>query len=246
MFRRRSRTPPRGNNARSGRPGRGGNWKKPWTPAYKCKSNGHNGPANNTIPELKIHYFDCSSIHEADKCITTMNAIISYLGTQYGGNICTTLENTKDYESPPPEDPEKRYGYKDLKDTNGKTIFKLAKDQITYSLQKEFDYEMQAFVKRKQNLAVHKEKAYWIMLDQCSEPLQNRNKNSAKWENISATQNYIDLAELIKVLVFKYEEDQYLPLSIFNAKSAFYMFSQGNMQLSDYREKDSNLIQVLL
>ena len=73
---------------------------------------------------------------------------------------------------------------------------------------------MQAFVKRKQNLAIHKEKSYWIIWDQCSEPLQNKIKNSTKWENISATQNCIDLAELIKVLVFKYEEDQYMPLSI--------------------------------
>ena len=81
---------------------------------------------------------------------------------------------------------------------------------------------------------------------ECSEPLQNKIKNSTKLENISATQNCIDLAELIKVLVFKYEEDQYLPLSIFNAKSAFYMFSQGSMQLNDYREKYSNLIQVLV
>ena len=87
MLRRRSRTPPRGNNTRAGRFGRGGNWKRPWTPAYKSKSNGHNGPANNTILELKNHYFDCSSIHEADRYITTILAIISYLGTQYKDDI---------------------------------------------------------------------------------------------------------------------------------------------------------------
>ena len=37
-----------------------------------------------------------------------------------------------------------------------------------------------------------------------------------------------------------------MPLSILNTKLAFYMFSQGSMQLSDYREKYSNLIQVLV
>ena len=74
----------------------------------------------------------------------------------------------------------------------------------------------------------------------------NKIKNSTKWANISATQNCIDLVHLIKVLVYKYEEDQYMPLSIFNAKSAFYMFNQGNMALSDYREKYNNLIQVLV
>ena len=93
---------------------------------------------------------------------------------------------------------------------------------------------------------MHKEKAYWIIWDQCSEPLQNKIKNSPKWVKYSATQNSIDLAVLIKQFVFKYEEDLYLLLSIFNAKSAFYMFSQGNMHLSDYREKYTNLIQVLV
>ena len=57
---------------------------------------------------------------------------------------------------------------------------------------------------------------------------------------------FIDLVELIKILVYKYEEDQYMPLSIFNAKSAFYMLSQGSMPLSDYREKYTNLFQVLV
>ena len=136
------------NNTRSGRFGRGGKWKKPWTPGYKSKSSGHNGPANNTISGLKNHYFDCSSIHEADRYITTMKAIIFYLGTQYGGDISTTLENMKDYEPPAPVDPETKFNYVDLLDEDGKTVLKLAKDQITYSQQKDFDYKMQDYVKK--------------------------------------------------------------------------------------------------
>ena len=93
---------------------------------------------------------------------------------------------------------------------------------------------------------MHKEKPYWIIWDQCSEPLQNKIKYSTEWYNILATQNCIDLAELIKIFVFKYEEDQYLPLYFLNTKSAFYMFSQGSLPLNDYREKYSNLVQVLL
>ena len=69
MFRNRSRSPAKGNNSRSGRFKNGGNWRKPWTPGYKTKPTGHNGPANNTIPELKEHYFDCSSIYEVKECM---------------------------------------------------------------------------------------------------------------------------------------------------------------------------------
>merc|ERR1712214_141400 len=175
----------------------------------------------------------------------TMKAIVSYMGTNYGGDISTTLENLKVFQPPVPEDPVTKYNYKDIYDKEGEKIIKLAKDQITYSQQKEFDYEMQAYVKRKQNLANDKEKAYWIIWDQCSEPLQNKIKNSPKWPTISSTQNSVDPVELIEQLVYKYEEDQYMPLSIFNAKSAFYMFNQGNMALNDYRDKYVNLVQVL-
>ena len=157
---------------------------------------GSHGPANNTIPELKDHYFDCSSIHEADRFITTMKAIVSYMGTNYGGDISTTLENLKVFQPPAPEDPVDKYKYKDIYDEKKENIIKLAKNQITYSQQKEFDYEMQAYVKRKQNLANHQEKAYWIIWDQCSEPLQNKIKNSPKWPNISANQVHLILINI--------------------------------------------------
>ena len=55
-----------------------------------------------------------------------MKAIISYLGTQYGGEPYTALENMKDYEPNPPEDPVKKYKYFFLLDDDGKTILKLA------------------------------------------------------------------------------------------------------------------------
>ena len=43
-----------------------------------------------------------------------MKPIISYLGTQYGGDISPTLENLKDYDPPAPMDPETKYKYKDI------------------------------------------------------------------------------------------------------------------------------------
>lgn len=73
-----------------------------------------------------------------------------------------------------------------------KTVIKLDKDQITYAQQKEFDYEMQAYVKK--YLLVHREKAYWIIWDQCSEPLQNKIKIYTKWDNISSIQKLYRLS----------------------------------------------------
>ena len=238
MFRRRPRTPPRKGRAPGGR----GMFRKPWTPGNKTKIKKGPGPAECTIPELKHHYFDCGSIHEADRYITTNKAIIAYMGATYGGDIKATLENCRIFTFPEPDDPVDNYN--DIEDKDGKVV-RYAKNQMTYKEQKKFDHEMSAFVKRKELLAKHMEQAYSIYLNQCTEYLQDKLKNTQRWETVSSTQNVLDLIELIKIIVFKYEEQQYLPLSVFNAKSAFYMFNQGSMNLNEYREKFNNIVQII-
>ena len=79
---------------------------------------------------------------------------------------------------------------------------------------------------------------------QCSETLQHKLKNSKRWEIISTTQNPIDLLEQIKVISYRYEEDKYLPMSIHNAKSAFYRFNQRDLSLNDYRERYTNVVEI--
>ena len=53
------------------------------------------GPAEDSIPKLTKHYFDCTSFNEADRYINTKEKIISYLGTKYGGDLRLTLEKQK-------------------------------------------------------------------------------------------------------------------------------------------------------
>ena len=55
-----------------------------------------------------------------------MKAIVSYMGTQYGGDISTTLENLKDFEPPPPEDLVDEYNYKDIYDEKAEKLIKSA------------------------------------------------------------------------------------------------------------------------
>ena len=171
------------------------NWKKPWTPGIKHKSRASTGPANNTIPELKNYFFDCSSIHEADRFISSKKAIIAYLGAKYGGDIKATLENMQVFEPDEPDDPATKYS-NDV-DDEGK-ITRYAREKMSYKEQKRFDNEMAVFVKRKQNLANTMEQAYCIFLDQCTEFLQDKMKNSKKWATISSTQNVINLLELMQ------------------------------------------------
>ena len=174
-------SPHRGKRYSGGR-GRG-MFRKPWTPGNKAKIKSTVGPANCTIPELEDHYFDCGSIHEADRYITTNKAIIAYIGAKYGGDIKATLENCEVFQFPEPEDPKDVHGLVDILADDG-TVIRSAKDQMTYKQQKKFDCEIQAFVKRKERLATHMEQAYNIYLNQCTEYLQNKMRGSEHWSTV--------------------------------------------------------------
>ena len=124
------------------------------------------------------------------------------------------------------------------------TITKKARDKISYSEKKNFDKEIANYVERKRKLAGHMEIAYSVIWGQCSETLQHKLKNSKNWGTISTTQNPIDLLEQIKIISYRYEEDKYLPMSIHNAKSAFYKFNMRDLSLNDYRERYTNVVEI--
>ena len=236
MFRGRGRSNRRRNQRGSGR----GFFRSRGKPQNKRSTIG-TGPADCTIPELKEHYFDCNSYNEADRYITTKDAIVQYMGTLYGGDIRMTLDKGKVYEIPKPKDPIKEKGLQDIMSDDKKTVIRKAEDQLDYSVRKTFEKELTNYVQRKETLQRDMEKAYTIIYGQCSVQLQHKLKNSEKWETISSTQNVINLLELIKMIVYKYKEEQYTPLSIHNAKSAFYKFNQGDLTLNEYRVRHDNV-----
>ena len=103
---------------------------------------------------------------------------------------------------------------------------------------------MSNFVTRKQRLHSDMEKAHSVIFGQFSDQLQHKLKNSQKWESISSAHKVLDPLVLIKMIVYKYKEDHYLPLSVHNERSAFYTYNQGNLGLNDYREKFNNMVEI--
>ena len=49
------------------------------------------------------------------------------------------------------------------------------------------------------------------------------------------------LLEAIKTIIYKFEDQKYLPLSLYNAKTNFYNLQQGMMTNTDYLDKFMNL-----
>jgi hypothetical protein len=49
---------------------------------------------------------------------------------------------------------------------------------------------------------------------------------------------------MIKAVVFKFEDQKYLPLSIHQAKTNFYSFRRATLDHSDYLERFNNLVNM--
>ena len=56
--------------------------------------------------------------------------------------------------------------------------------------------------------------------------------------------NITGLIKTIRSVIFKFEDQRYLPLSLHHAKSKFYYFCQNNLSNPEYLEKFTNLVDM--
>ena len=61
---------------------------------------------------------------------------------------------------------------------------------------------------------------------------------------MSSTYDMFALLEAIKTMIYKFEDQKYLPLSLHNTKTNFYNFRQGTMTNTDYLNKFMNLTEM--
>ena len=54
----------------------------------------------------------------------------------------------------------------------------------------------------------------------------------------------LGLLEAIKTIIYKFEDQKYLPLSLHHAKRNFYAFRQGNLSNPDYLDRFMNLVDM--
>ena len=85
------------------------------------------------------------------------------------------------------------------------------------------------------------QKSYSLIFGQCTELLKSKLKSSVNWDAMSSTYDMFTLLEAIKTIIYKFEDQKYLPLSLHNAKTNFYNFRQGTMTNPDYLDKFMNL-----
>ena len=141
-----------------------------------------------------------------------------------------------------PEDPSANYN--DIIDPNNGEVIQTAQDQVTYLERKIYDNEIIAMVKRRNSLKSNLQKAYSLILGQCTDLMKDKLKASTRWNDIKSRQDALQLLNEIRTITYKFEEQKYLPLSIHNAKATFYSFRQGNLTNSDYFQRFKNYTDI--
>ena len=173
--------------------------------------------------DLEGYIFDCSDSRQADKYITEIKIIAEYVGAEfkYGGNIRSSIENSKRFEIPMPTAPS---------------------DNDTALLKMILNRNIDIYVKHDGILDENLQKAYYLIHVQCTELLKSKLKTSANWETVSSQYDMLVLLDAIKTIIYKFEDQKYLPLSLHHAKRNFYAFRQGNLPNPDYLDRFMNLV----
>jgi len=177
------------------------------------------------------HVFDCSDLRQADMFNTTKKCLAEYVGAtfKHGGDIRAYIEQGKMVDILLPEDPAKKYK---------------AGDAVPRVEQIRFKKSIDATVKRQVTLDENNKRAYSVALGQCTELLKSKLHSSKNWERISANQDVLQLLDEIKSIVFRFEEQKFIPLAGHQAKSIFYSFCQNNLSNADYFEKFRNHVDI--
>jgi len=178
--------------------------------------------------------FDHSDYKQADKYQRTVKRISKYAGSEFkhGGDICSSIVNEAKITvllltTPTVTDP----------------LMPTAQEQLQLML---FKGKVDAFIKRCAILDDNVQKAYSLILGQCTNLLQSKLKQQRQWLRTSLDQDAISLLAMIKAITFKFEDQKFLPLALHQAKCSLYAFRQGNMSCHEYLQKFQNLVDVAL
>ena len=215
---------PAGRGRGRGRGGRGGTPQPPRQPVAKFKGN---------CTDLSGYIFDCSDYKQADTFVNTLKRISEYVGTEYKhrGDIRSSIINEAKLTVPIPASP-----------TAPVDADALTPEEEVASII--FKGELAEYIKRKSMLDDNVQKAYSLVIGQCTDLLQSKLKQQANRTTLSQEQDAIALISLIKTITFRFEDQKFLPLALYQSKANLYSLRQANMTNHEYLQRFQNLVDV--
>jgi capsular polysaccharide biosynthesis protein len=107
-----------------------------------------------------------------------------------------------------------------------------------------FKGQLEAFVKRTVTLEDNIQKTCSLVIGQCTDLLQSKLKQQTQWNTISLEQDAITLVSLIKTITFKFEDQKFLPLALYQSKANVCNLRQNDMSNHEYLQRFQNLVDV--
>ena len=185
--------------------------------------------------DLDGHIFDCSDYKQADTYVHTHKHIAEYIGVEYKseGDIHASIIGGTKIAIPLPIHPIFSQGY---------PMNPIPEDKDREYMHREI---LSMAVKQEYLLYANLQKAYALVLGQCTELLQSKLKQHADWAMLQCNQDVLSLLKVIKGICYKFEDQKYAPLALNNAKHALFNLQQGDMSCSNYLEWFHNLMDVV-
>ena len=98
------------------------------------------------------------------------------------------------------------------------------------------------YIKIKSMMESNTQKAYSLVLGQCTDLLQSKLKQQYQWDHISSKQDTINILEIIKTVKFRFKYQKFLSLTLCKSKANIYAFRQDGMTNKDYLQGFNNLV----
>ena len=150
------------------------------------RGSGNKKPQQSTkfkgsCPDLEGHIFDCSDYKQADNFVHTLKRISEFVGAEckHGGDIRSSIVNETKFVVPEPATPDYSANYATAPTPEDKVKEMMFKGVIS------------AYIKRTTILDDNIQKAFSLILGQCTDLLQSKLKQQADWQLASIDQDVI-------------------------------------------------------
>ena len=94
-------------------------------------------------------------------------------------------------------------------------------DNYTALLKMVLNRKIDIYVKRDGILDENIQKSYSLIHGKFTDLLKSKLNTSANWETVSSQYDMLGFLEIIKTIIYKFEDKKYLPLSLNHAKRNF-------------------------
>lgn len=181
---------------------------------------------------LNGHVYDCSGYTQADQYTKTTEKIMTYVGSKYdlGGVLATAIEAMEQPTIDVPPAPA-NYGTPQVNPTEKFLWEQKAKNALSQG----------------EKMDNHIQQLYALVYGQCSEAMLARVEAHPEFGDVSGRRNGIELLQIIRGICFNFQDQKYVPQSIYEGKLRLHNLRQGrNETTASYYERYQNQVNVVI